>query len=457
MSRQNGPGGGEPARPAGTDDGPPVRRAVVLSSMGDDVEQAVLRPAPRRGTATTSDTATAAATATAEDTARTGETGETGRGETETLPTATATAESESGTTSAANEPEAREEAAEPGADRGEQPETVAGATTPARTASPGGTAAPLSGLAAALGGARRSGGAGRGSGDGDGDGDGDGALGRPKAPLLAAAGIAGVILLAVPLLIMVGDDRDDRPGDHATAAADSRALLDGQEAQQPPGVYAAEPSKDDAPAGSSRGEEGDDEKDGKKTEDGKKEVKDDGKASPDDSGSHPRSDSAADASPQAAAQRQKEEDTTKESAQRTESKADGTVTVASARIVNADTGKCLTASSRGAGAELVIQPCGASEGAQIWSFHDKDRTLRIGEDLCMGLDGGSVAKGTAIRLQRCDGSSGQKFKINATEDLVSLKAGDKCADVWWGKEANGTPVKLWPCTGTANQTWRRG
>ncbi|MFF9484946.1 ricin-type beta-trefoil lectin domain protein [Streptomyces sp. NPDC014676] len=446
MSRQNRPGGGESARPPGTDDGPPVRRAVVLSSMGDDVEQAVLRPAPRRGTATTS--ATAAATA-AEGTARTGE---TGRGETETLPTATAEAEAESGTAPAANEPEARGEAAEPGTDRGERPETAAGAATPARTASPGGTAAPLSGLAAALGGARRSGGAGRGSGDGDGD----GALGRPKAPLLAAAGIAGVILLAVPLLIMIGDDRDDRPGDHATAAADSRALFDGQEAQQPPGVYAAEPSKDDAPAGSSKGGEGDDEKDGKKTEDSRKtEAKDDGKASPDGSDSHP--DSVADASPQAASQRQKEEGTAKESVQRTESKADRTVTVASARIVGAGTGKCLTASSRGVGAELVIQPCGAPEGAQIWSFHDDDRTLRIGEDLCMGLDGGSVEKGTAIRLQRCDGSSGQKFKINATEDLVSLKAGDKCADVWWGEEADGTPVKLWPCTGTANQTWRRG
>ncbi|MFD7685054.1 ricin-type beta-trefoil lectin domain protein [Streptomyces sp. NPDC059781] len=439
MSRQNRPGDGASARPAGTDDGPPVRRAVVLPPAGDGVEQAVLRPAPRRGPAATAEGTTGA--------------DETGRGETDTLSTATATAAA-----AAANEPEAREEAAEPDTDRGERPETAAADTatpartavsartaTPARTASPGGTADSLSGLAAALGGARRSGEAGRGSGDDD------GAPGRPKAPVLAAAGIAGVILLAVPLLIMAGNDRDERREGHSTAAADSRELLDGQEAQQSPGVYAAEPPKDDAPADSSKDEEGDDEKGGQK--EGKDDGKDGGEASPDDSDSG----SVADASPQAASRSKQEEDTAKEPAQRAEKKADTTVTVATARIVSAGTGKCLTATSRGVGAELVIQSCGASVGAQIWSFHDADRTLRIGEDLCMGLDGGSVEKGTAIRLQRCDGSSGQKFKINGTEDLVSLKAGNKCADVWWGEEADGTPVKLWPCTGTANQTWRRG
>ncbi|MFD7701386.1 RICIN domain-containing protein [Streptomyces caelestis] len=429
MSRQNRSGGGESARPAGTDGGPPVRRAVVLSPMSDDVEQAVLRPTPRRGAA--------AASAAAEGTAGAGE---TGRGETETPSTATAG----SGTASAANEPEAREEAAEPGTDRGERPERAAGAATPARTA------ASRSGLAAALGGAR---GAGRESGDGDGGGD--GAPGRPKAPMLAAAGIAGVILLAVPLLIMAGDDRDERPGSRADTAADSRALLDGREEQQPPGVYAAEPSKDGAPAGASKEKEGDDEEAGKRTEDGKEEAKGGGKAPPDDSGSG--SDSVSVASRQPATERKKEEDAAEEPARQSEKKAGTTVSVATARIVSADTGKCLTARSRAVGAELVIQPCGASAGAQLWSFHDTDRTLRIGEDLCMGLDGGSVEKETAVLLQRCDGSSGQKFKINSTEDLVSLKAGNKCVDVWWGKEADGTPVKLWPCTGTANQTWRRG
>lgn len=433
MSRQNRSGGGSSARPAGTDGGAPVRRAVVLPPVGDDAGRAVLRPALHRDAA-----------ATAEGTARTGA---TGRDETEALSAAAAAATAEPGTASAANEPEAREGTAGPGTDRGERPGTAGDAAAPAGTASPGGTADSLSGLAAAPGDARRSGGAGRGSDDGDGD----GAPGRPKAPMLAAAGIAGVILLAVPLLIMAGNDRDGRPDGHATAAADSRELLDGQEAQQPPGVYVAEPPKDDAPAGSPKDEEGDGEEDRKKTEDGRKEGKGDGEASPDGSGP------VADASPQAGSRSEEEQDTAEAPARRSERKADGTVTVATARIVSADTGKCLTASSRGVGAELVIQPCGVSAGAQTWSFHDTDRTLRIGEDLCMGLDGGSVEKETAVLLQRCDGSSGQKFKINSTEDLVSLKAGDKCVDVWWGKEADGTPVKLWPCTGTANQTWRRG
>ncbi|MET9506778.1 hypothetical protein ABZY42_34605 [Streptomyces sp. NPDC006622] len=77
MSRENRPGGGVSARPVGTDGGPPVRRAVALPSVGDDAEQA-LRPAPRRGTATTSAPSGTAALGS------TGTTGEAGRDETET-------------------------------------------------------------------------------------------------------------------------------------------------------------------------------------------------------------------------------------------------------------------------------------------------------------------------------------------------------------------------------------
>ncbi|MFE7812111.1 ricin-type beta-trefoil lectin domain protein [Streptomyces sp. NPDC057433] len=457
MSRQNRPGGGASARPAGTDGGPSVRRAVVLPLVGADAERAVL-PAPRRSTAATGVTAV-----TAEDTGRADE---TGRGKAETPSTATDTDTAESGAVSAAHEPEERkaaasepeerETAADPGEVRRERPETGADIATQVPTASPGAAGGSQSGLAAVLGGVRRSGGARRGSGDGDSD----GAPGRPKAPVLAAAGIAGVILMAVPLLVMAGNDWDEEPEDHATVAAGSQALHDGEEVQPPPHVYAAEPPKDDGSAGSSKDGDGDEGKHGKAAEHGTeaedgKQAKDDGKTPPDDSdpadGAGPRA-----ASPKEKREEEKAEDAAEEPARRTGTKTDRTVSVATARIVNGDTGKCLTASSRGAGAHLVIQPCGASQGTQIWSFHDDDRTLRIGEDLCMGLDGGSVQEGTAILLQRCDGSDGQKFKINGTEDLVSLKAGDKCADVWWGKEANGTPVKLWPCTGTANQTWRR-
>lgn len=257
---------------------------------------------------------------------------------------------------------------------------------------------------------------------------------------------------MAVPLLVMTGDGGDEQPEDHATVTAGSWALHDEQEAQQPPHVYAAESPEGNAPAGSPKDKDGDDGKDAEGTEDGK--GTEDGERGKDD-GKAPSDDSADGASPQVVSPKEKE-DAAEEPVRRTERKTDRTVSVATARIVNAGTGKCLTASSRGAGAGLVIQPCGASQGTRAWSFHDNDRTLRIGEDLCMGLDGGSVKEGTAMLLQRCDGSDGQKFKVNATEDLVSLKAGDKCADVWWGKEANGTPVRLWPCTGTANQTWRR-
>lgn len=428
MSRQNRPGGGASTRPAGTDGGPPVRRAVALPSVGDDAEQA-LRPAPRRGTATTSGTAGT----TALSGNRTS--GEAGHHETET----TSADPGPAGTAAAPGEPEARARTTAPSTDRGERPEAAPDAAVPSRTSSRSGAGGALSGLAAVLGGVRRPGSAG--SGDGGGDADGDGSPGRPKAPMLAAAGIAGVILIAIPLLVMAGNERDEHPEEQTTVAADSRTLSDQQETEQLPDVYVAESPKD----ASSSPEAGDGGKEGKTTKGG-------GKASPGASPS-PAAAVAAGARPQKVAPLKKEV----EAKSVTKKAVSQQVTVVSARIVSADTGKCLTATTRGAGSELVVQPCGSSEGAQIWSFHDEDHTLRIGQSLCMGLDGGSVQNGTAIRLQQCNGSSGQKFKINATEDLVSLKAGDKCADVWWGEGADNTPVKLWPCTGTANQTWRRG
>ncbi|WAX77255.1 hypothetical protein [Streptomyces sp. KMM 9044] len=168
---------------------------------------------------------------------------ENGRGKAEAPSTATATA---------TNKPEERKAAAEPGEGRRERPETGADIATPVPTASPGTTGGVQSGLAAVLGGVRRSGGTRRGSGDSD------GTPGRPKAPVPAAAGIAGVILMAVPLRVMAGNGWNEEPEDRATVAAGSQALHDGEEVQPPPHVYAAQPSKDDASAGSSKDGDGD-------------------------------------------------------------------------------------------------------------------------------------------------------------------------------------------------------
>ncbi|OQD56672.1 hypothetical protein BM536_011010 [Streptomyces phaeoluteigriseus] len=67
---------------------------------------------------------------------------------------------------------------------------------------------------------------------------------GNPKKPLLAAAGIAGVVLLAVPLLIWATDDSRQKKKDDVAVAAGSDTLLEEEALEVPKGDYApAEPT----------------------------------------------------------------------------------------------------------------------------------------------------------------------------------------------------------------------
>jgi hypothetical protein len=79
-------------------------------------------------------------------------------------------------------------------------------------------------------------------SGEGAARGEGEPPSGNPKKPLLAAAGIAGVVLLAVPLLIWATNDDSEKKKDTASAAANSDTMLNDAPLNAPPGDYA--PSK---------------------------------------------------------------------------------------------------------------------------------------------------------------------------------------------------------------------
>lgn len=74
-------------------------------------------------------------------------------------------------------------------------------------------------------------------AGDGSARGDDEPPSGNPKAPLLAAAGIAGVLFLAVPLLIWATDDSEKK--DEVTVTAKSDTLLDDAPQDAPKGDYA--------------------------------------------------------------------------------------------------------------------------------------------------------------------------------------------------------------------------
>ncbi|MET9481576.1 hypothetical protein [Streptomyces sp. NPDC006638] len=109
---------------------------------------------------------------------------------------------------------------------------SASAATAPDASASAGtgtGTAAAASASAA---------GSGEASGEGAGRGDGEPPSGNPKKPLLAAAGLAGVVLLAVPLLIWATNDSDKKT-DTTSVVAESDTILDDQALNAPPEDYA--------------------------------------------------------------------------------------------------------------------------------------------------------------------------------------------------------------------------
>jgi hypothetical protein len=104
-----------------------------------------------------------------------------------------------------------------------------------AQAASAAGAAAPVARAAAAAS-------VGEASGEGAGRGEGEPPSGNPKKPLLAAAGIAGVVLLAVPLLIWATNDDSEKKKDTVSVAANSDTMLNDAPLNAPPGDYA--PSK---------------------------------------------------------------------------------------------------------------------------------------------------------------------------------------------------------------------
>ncbi|AKZ54124.1 putative hydrolytic protein [Streptomyces ambofaciens ATCC 23877] len=232
----------KPPAPDGPDGtgGPSVRRAVSLGSAAADPGP-MLAPAARR-------------TAAPEP----GEGGAGGAGEAETARPAPGTAESEAapeqsaGTGATTGEPGAA--TAEPGAtavvpvapDASAsrlRPEAENGTTTePAATeplAAARAAATVPDAKAEAAGGVGGAGGTAAAGGAGA-----DGPpSGNPKKPLVAAAGIAGVVLLAVPLLIWATDDSRQKKDDVAVAAG-SDTLLEEEPLEVPKGDYApAEPT----------------------------------------------------------------------------------------------------------------------------------------------------------------------------------------------------------------------
>ncbi|SFL33635.1 RICIN domain-containing protein [Streptomyces pini] len=269
--------------------------------------------------------------------------------------------------------------------------------------------------------------------------GEADAAPGRPKKPILAAAAIAGAVLVSVPFL-MPGPGPDRTSAVAASDSTDGTVLED--RAPRRPGRYAAEspspspPSASPRPSPSSepaspgkadrnKGSDGDDGDDGDKAEERK------GTRVREATGRTP---------------------TPAEAPGRKSGPAVAAVTAAGDALVSKDSGKCLSAGRGTDGTQLVLSTCNGS-AEQRWDFRP-DGTIRS-KGLCMDVAWASKENGTAIQVARCSGNPAQQFHLNGTEDLVAGIA-DKCVDVYDGRTTDGTPAILWPCTGSANQTWYR-
>ncbi|MGC9501620.1 hypothetical protein [Streptomyces sp. WG7] len=214
-----------PDGPDGTG-GSSVRRAVSLGSAAADPGP-MLAPAARRTAAPEPDEGGAEAAARpAPDTA-----------ESEAAPEQPATTGGTTGkpaTTAAESGASASRRRPEAGSESAAEPATAVRATPDAETERAG--RAEAAGRAEGVGGAAGTAAAGGAGADGP-------PSGNPKKPLLAAAGIAGVVLLAVPLLIWATDD-SRREKDNVAVAAGSDTLLEEESLEVPKGDYApAEPT----------------------------------------------------------------------------------------------------------------------------------------------------------------------------------------------------------------------
>ncbi|MER8223593.1 hypothetical protein ABTZ58_23980 [Streptomyces sp. NPDC094143] len=154
---------------------------------------------------------------------------------------------------------------------------TAAGRTADEATA-PGTTAEPLVSIATATAAApvpdtteaeaeaeagtdvERAGSARTASGGGDGPAPGEGDVaspGRPKKPMLAAAGLVGAVLLAVPFLLAAGGEEGDSRATARDGASHDLLLTDGGPNAQEAGAFVAEKPVDKQPVKSSDGTSG--------------------------------------------------------------------------------------------------------------------------------------------------------------------------------------------------------
>ncbi|KAF8714248.1 hypothetical protein AX14_012864 [Amanita brunnescens Koide BX004] len=122
-----------------------------------------------------------------------------------------------------------------------------------------------------------------------------------------------------------------------------------------------------------------------------------------------------------------------------------------------ANTAKCVTASSNEDGATVSLQACKGSAG-QYWVFTDGQ--VRVFNNMCLQVPGGSTKDGTKLQIGSCsNGNPNQAWDFTWWDNQLSWTTHTNlCVDLTDGSLADGNPIQIWACSyGSANQAWDVG
>ncbi|MFJ5220995.1 ricin-type beta-trefoil lectin domain protein [Streptomyces sp. NPDC088354] len=290
--------------------------------------------------------------------------------------------------------------------------------------------------------------------------------LGRPPKTVLAAAAIAGLVLVSVPFLINSSNSNATaRGGDSGSTTG---TVLGGSSDDAPPGAFASvapipglphssspdafnrgSTSGDKGPAKSGVGSSGTSNADSSPSKGGGT------KAQPQTSSgggtkAQPQTSSGGGtkAQPQTSSG-----GGTKTSTGSASSGGSQPAPIAPGVLIRGHaSGRCIdiTGGKGYDGTPLNLYDCVGSNW-QKWEIKS-DGTIRS-MGLCMDVAGGSRSNGAVIQVAKCNGSAAQQFRLNTAHDLTNPQS-DKCVDVLDQKTGNGARLQLWTCNGQRNQKW---
>jgi hypothetical protein len=122
-------------------------------------------------------------------------------------------------------------------------------------------------------------------------------------------------------------------------------------------------------------------------------------------------------------------------------------------RVVNINSGRCLTPKSGNVGAQLQIADCGPARSDQIWHIPDQHGTtgqVAGPGGRCLNLtDGDPVAN--QARLWDCYRGASEVWVMPGDG---TLRGGGKCLNLSGSNTADGSPVALLECNGSQAQQW---